>query len=385
VAIGFQPVRERVQRVANRLVYGERATPYEVLARFSQRVAESYAAQDVLPRMAQVLQEGASAERATVWLHGGEQLRPVATYPASGRLDQPVALRDGVLPDIPGATRAVAVRHQDALLGALSVVKRRGESITPMEVKLIDDLATQAGLVLKNVGLSADLAARLEELRASRQRLVHAQDEERRRIERNLHDGAQLQIKALKAKLAVVNSLLERAPAEGQATLSALKADADGALEALRDLARGIYPPLLADKGLTAALEAQARKATIPVSVDTAGTGRYPQEIEAAVYFCVLEALQNAQKHACAHELTVRVSQLDGMLRFDVEDDGKGFDMAAVRHGSGITNMMDRLDSLGGSLVIETASRRGARVHGSLPLNAGIAKDAMEVARTGTT
>ncbi len=255
VAIGFQPVREKVQKVANRLVYGKRATPYEVLSEFSGRVAETYAADEVLPRMARVLQEGTGAESATVWLRGTEELRPAATFPNGVGTHVAVPMPNGSLPVLEEATRAVEVRHQGEVLGALSVNKRRGEALTPIEEKLVDDLAHQAGLVLKNVGLSADLRARLDELRASRQRLVSAQDVERRRLERNLHDGAQQHLVALKVKLGLAEMLLARDPAKAAAILEQLKSDADEALETLRDLARGIYPPLLADKGLVVALE----------------------------------------------------------------------------------------------------------------------------------
>jgi signal transduction histidine kinase len=231
VAIGFQPVRERVQRVANRLVYGKRATPYEVLSEFSGRVADTYAADELLPRMARVLQEGTGAESATVWLRGMAELLSAATFPDESATHESVPMADGMLPSLPGATRAVEVRHQGELLGALSVNKRRGEMLTPIEDKLVDDLALQAGLVLKNVGLSADLQARLDELRASRQRLVHAQDLERRRLERNLHDGAQQHLVALKVKLGLAEMLLTRDPARAALTLEQLKGDADEALE----------------------------------------------------------------------------------------------------------------------------------------------------------
>jgi signal transduction histidine kinase len=367
VAVGFQPVRERLQRVANRLVYGKRATPYEVLSEFSGRVAETYAADDVLPRMARVLQDGTGAESATVWLRGADELRAAATFPESANGLALVPMRDGTLPALPGATRSVEVRHQGELLGALSVNKRRGEALTPIEHKLVDDLAHQAGLVLKNVGLTADLQARLEDLRASRQRLVSAQDEERRRLERNLHDGAQQHLVALKVKLGLAETLLARDPAKATATLQQLKGDADDALETLRDLARGIYPPLLAEKGLVTALESQARKATLPVLVDAEGITRYQQDLEAAVYFCVLEALQNVQKYAKATQATVRLREADGRLQVEVEDDGAGFDVATAERGAGLTNMEDRLDAVGGDLSIRSSPGSGTRLSVSLP------------------
>jgi signal transduction histidine kinase len=366
VAIGFQPVRERVSRVANRLVYGTRATPYEVLSQFSGRVAESYAVDEVMPRMARVLAEGTGAQRADVWLRNGNVWREAAVWPATAVLAESMPAVDGTLPDIEGTSRLVEVRHQGTLLGALGVTKRSGEALTPVEESLLTHLAGQAGLVLRNVGLTADLQARLDDLRASRQRLVSAQDHERRRLERNLHDGAQQHLVAIKVKLGLVEMLLDRDPDRAQQTLEQLKSDTDDALETLRDLARGIYPPLLADKGLRTALESQANKATVPVTVDADGVGRYPQDIEAAVYFCVLEALQNIQKYANATHVIVRLRQEGASITFSVVDDGQGFDVASIKRGAGLTNMEDRLDALGGELRISSTFGHGTAITGSL-------------------
>ncbi len=371
VAVGFQPVRSRLQHIANRLVYGKRATPYEVLSEFSERVAETYAAEEVLPRMARVLQEGTSAAAATVWLRSGDQLRPAATYPETSNGQSVVSLVGLGLPEIDGVQRAVPVLHQGDLLGALTITKRRGESLTPIEQKLLEDLAHQAGLVLKNVGLTAELLQRVDELRASRQRLVAAQDEERRRLERNLHDGAQQHLVALKVKVGLAEMLVDRNEDKARAMLQQLKAEADEALENLRDLARGIYPPILAERELAEALQAQARKATIPVVVRAGTIDRHPQEQEAAVYFCVLEALQNVQKYAGATQATVRLNESDGVLRFEVDDDGCGFEVASVRRGSGLTNVADRLDALDGHLDIDSAVGHGCRLRGWLPVGIG--------------
>ena len=368
VAIGFQPLRERLQRVANRLVYGERATPYEVLSQFSERVAESYASDDVLPRMARVLAEGTNADLAEVWLRSGDVLQRAAVFPLQPTVRAAVHVNSAAELSIPAADRAVAVRHQGELLGTLTVTKRRGESLTPIEIKLMDDLAHQAGLVLKNVGLTADLQARLDDLRASRQRLVAAQDNERRRLERNLHDGAQQHLVAIKVKLGLVEMLATRDPEKARATVLALKHDADEALETLRDLARGIYPPLLAEKGLAAALQSQAGKATLPVHVDADGVGRYPQETEAALYFCTLEALQNVQKYAEASAATVRLHEDANQLLVEVTDNGCGFDVTTAARGAGLTNMEDRLDALGGTLQIESTPGVGTTLRATVPV-----------------
>ncbi|MFY9614066.1 MAG: GAF domain-containing sensor histidine kinase [Candidatus Dormiibacterota bacterium] len=372
VAVAFQPVRERLQKIANRLVYGKRATPYEVLSQFSEQVAETYAADEALPRMARVLAEGTGSERATVWLRGGNALSPAAQWPSNNGsapavAQEPVPVSGQLLPELPG-DRAVAVLHQGKLLGALTVRKRPGESLTPVEEKLLTDLAAQAGLVLKNVGLTAELLQRLEELRTSRQRLVAAQDEERRRLERNLHDGAQQNLVAIKVKLGLVEAFADKDPARAREMMVQLKGDTDDALETLRDLARGIYPPLLADKGLAAALEAQARKATVPVEISADGIGRYSQDIEAAVYFCVLEALQNIQKYAQAQSARVHLAEVAGALTFDVADDGQGFDASTVKRGAGLTNMADRLDALGGTVDVQSAVGAGSTLRGQLPV-----------------
>ncbi len=366
VAVGFQPLRERLQRVANRLVYGKRATPYEVLSQFSERVAESYATDEVMPRMARILAEGTGAHRVDVWLRSRNSWRDVAVWPLDATPADPVQLTNGMLPSTDRASRIVEVRHQGELLGALGVNKRGGETLTPVEEKLLSDLADQAGLVLKNVGLTSDLEARLAELRASRQRLVTAQDEERRRLERNLHDGAQQHLVALKVKLGLAEMLLERDPTQAESALKQLKSDADEALETLRDLARGIYPPLLAEKGLADALASQARKATVRVTVDADGIGRYTQEVEAAVYFCCLEALQNIEKYAHASNVHMHLSDLDGAVSFEVSDDGDGFDVGSTKRGAGLTNMADRLDALGGTFNMTSAIGQGTTIAGSL-------------------
>jgi signal transduction histidine kinase len=196
---------------------------------------------------------------------------------------------------------------------------------------------------------------------------VKAQDEERRRIERNIHDGAQQQLVALAVKANLAEQLMGRDDAKARSLIAEVKAESTEALEDLRDFARGIYPPLLADKGLASALRAQASKSPIPVVVESDGIGRFPQEIEAAVYFCCLEALQNIAKYAEAKSATVRLADGTGTLTFNVTDDGKGFDPASTGYGTGLQGMADRLDALGGSLDVQSAPHEGTTVLGSVP------------------
>jgi signal transduction histidine kinase len=247
------------------------------------------------------------------------------------------------------------------------VAKRPGESLTPTEDRLLADLAGQVGLVLKNAGLREQLLARLAQIQASRQRLVAAQDEERRRIERNIHDGAQQQLVALAIKLSITESMIGTDTDGEREMLAELRQDAAGAVEDLRDLARGIYPPLLASSGLTAALEAQANKAPVPTSVTANGVGRYPQEVEAAVYFCVLEALQNVAKYAGASRAEVALAASGHDLRFEVADDGAGFDPASRGYGTGLQGMTDRLHAHGGSLEVRSSPGAGTTIAGRLP------------------
>jgi signal transduction histidine kinase len=362
IAVAFQPVRERARRFANRLVYGRRATPYEVLSEFAGRVGGAYSSEDVLPRMARIVAEGTGANRAEVWLRVGSELRRAAVWPSSSSDGaSSLHLAGEGLPAIPGADRAHQVRHRGELLGALAVAKPPSEPLTPAEDRLVEDIASQAGLVLRNVRLIA-------ELRESRQRIVAAQDQERRRIERNIHDGAQQQLVALAVKLRLARQLLSTDGARAEALMATLEGEASAALEDLRDLARGIYPPLLADQGLVAALRAQARRSPVDVAVEADAVRRYPQEAEAAVYFCALEALQNVAKYSEATRATVRLADGAGELRFEVTDDGQGFDPEAAHHGTGLQGMADRLAAVGGELEIRSRPGAGTTVSGRLPI-----------------
>ena len=363
VAVAFQPLRRRAGRLANRIVYGRRATPYEVLSDFSRRVGGAYSSEAVLPQMAHTVAEGTGAEQAVIWLRVGDELQAAASS-ADGSAALAAHRLDGdEMPALPGADLGVPVTHQGRLLGAISIRMPRSEPLRPAGEHLVTDLASQAGLVLANAGL-------IQDLRSSRQRLVAAQDEARRRLERNLHDGAQQDLVALAIKLGLAAGTLDDSNAEAREMLKELRTDAEAALANLRDLARGIYPPMLADLGLVAALSAQASKFTFPVTVEAQGIGRSSQEAEAAVYFCCLEALQNVSKYAQATEACVTLQAHDGALCFTASDDGAGYDSRHTPMGSGLRNMADRLAALGGELDVRSAPRQGTTVTGRLPFPA---------------
>jgi signal transduction histidine kinase len=359
VALTVAATWRLTRRMARRIVYGKRATPYEAMAEFSERLGETYSTDDVLPRMAEIVRASTGAAVARVWLHVGGVLRPAASSPLDAPADGPVALTGNELPQLPGV-RAIPVRHRGELLGALTLDMPAAEPLSKTGQKLVTDLASQAGLVLRNVGL-------IEELRQSRRRIVAAQDERARKLERDIHDGAQQQLVGLAIKQGLVQNLIARDPDKARHMLSELQADTTDALDNLRNLARGIYPPLLADQGLAAALEAQARKSPVAVSLDAVELGRFPQEVEATVYFCVLEALQNIAKYAQASSASILLALSNGSLRFVVEDDGKGFDTALAR-GTGLMNMRDRLEAIGGALELDSAPGRGTTVRGQIPV-----------------
>jgi signal transduction histidine kinase len=377
VALAFQPVRERIQRVANRLVYGRRTSPYEVLSTFASQVGGSYAIDDVLPRMARVVAEGTGSARAEVWLAAAGELRPAAAWPAGAVEDTAraaVPLAGDTPGPIPDSDRTVAVRHGGELLGALSITKPAGEPLRPAEAGLLDDLASQAGLLVRNARLAADLRARLdqlsrqaEELRESRSRVVEAEDAERRRLERDIHDGAQQNLVALAVKLRLARTLAGKDPERAISLIEDLRRDTVSASETLAALARGIYPPLLSEGGLVPALQAHVRGLPFAVEVQTHDVGRYGDETEAAVYFSILEALQNAAKYADASRVELVLRQTGEGLEFTVRDDGRGFDADRTTAGSGTRNMADRLESLGGRVTVESAPGRGTTVAGFAP------------------
>ncbi|HSJ71626.1 MAG TPA: ATP-binding protein, partial [Acidimicrobiia bacterium] len=365
VALAFQPVRGRVERWANRLVYGKRATPYEVLAGFSHRAVEE-SDEELLARIPRLIVDGTGVASATVWVRSRDGFRSVSLWPESGgtrMLDGEAVFVD------PEADMSLPVFHDGELLGGISLVAAKGGTITPPEEDLVARLAEGLGLTLRNSRLTDALRRQVKDLQRSRDRVVSAADEARRSLEHDLDSGPQQQLVAVKVKLGPLRKLAEQAGAVRTAeVLANIEVQAGDAIRAVRDFATGIYPPLLGADGLAVALAHETRKAALPVDLDAAGVGRYPRDVEAAVYFSVLEALQNIAKYADASRAVVRLAESNGDLRFEVTDDGKGFDSATVQRGAGLNGIADRIDTVGGTSTVISAPGQGATVTGLVPV-----------------
>jgi signal transduction histidine kinase len=360
VAVVFEPLRSRLQRWANRLVYGERATPYEVLASATSRLAGSTTPEETLKTVSQLVVDGTGAAGAVLWIRVGEVLQPYSATPREAIAGlAAVPAPDDELPDLPGDA-SMPVRHRDDLLGALSIIKPRGQSVTGADEKVLADVAAGSGLLLRNISLNAELTERAAQLRASRRRLVAAHDAERHRLERDLHDGAQQQVVALKVKLGIARTLAEREGAADIATLaSSLAEQVQQTVDAMRAVAHGIYPPLLEAEGLQAALTASARSAPIPVDVEADGLGRYPRDIEETAYFCVIDALEAARLSG-AKGSRVGLTDREDRLTIEIDHDGR----AATTNSQAIT---DRVEAFEGTSDIRVLEGTGSRTTINLP------------------
>ncbi|MGH9111112.1 MAG: GAF domain-containing sensor histidine kinase [Acidimicrobiales bacterium] len=371
----FQPARRAVDRAVGRMMFGERPTKFELLTRFGETVAETFDVTELAPRVADTVRQGLDLEWARVGLSVGDGATS-RTEPAGAA---GVALDDPVTPWI-----ALPLTQGEQRLGIIECGPKREGRITDRDHEMLSSLARQAALGIHNARLAAELSARLDEigrqaaeLRASRARLVAAQDTERQRLERDLHDGVQQDVVSLLAQLGLARSQLRRDPVVVEATLAELQSRTGQMLRDLRQLAQGIHPPVLADRGLLEALE--ARLAHIPIGVqihaDRALRGaRFHPDIEAAAYFFVCEGITNAMKHATASRVAVRVTVDGAHLAVGVEDDGGGF-VPARTTGSGLTGLRDRVEAVGGEMQLLSSPGAGTRLGATLPLGDRVAQE----------
>ncbi len=365
VALAFEPVRHVAQRWANRLAYGHRASPYEVLADLTGRLTGSGEGESILDRMAALVVDGTGAAEAIVWLGEPGEMTPVAATGTMPPSDRGVDLK---------AESVFSVIHDGVVVGALEVIKPRGSALSSQERALMNDLSGSAGAVFGYQRLNETLALKALEIEESRRRLVEAEDLERRRLEQELNEGAQQLILALKVNI----GLAQRAASEYEAPalialLSSLADETQAALDEVRNLAKGIYPPVLESDGLGPAVSALASGAPVDVDVSRDGIDRYSPDIEAAVYFDIAEALTNAVKHA-APPIRIVLGEDNGLLRFSVSDSGPGFDLEAAGGGSGLENLFDRVDAIGGRLEIISSPGGGTEVVGEIPLRQSLSR-----------
>jgi signal transduction histidine kinase len=347
-AVVFQPLRRRLESLADRWVFGERVNRYELLTAFGASLEQTLDLGEMVPRLADTVRRGLGAGWVRVSLSG--------TSTAAGEPTGDVGL-------------TVPLECRGRTIGRIECgVKSAGYE--PGDAELLATLAGQAATTIANVQLTAELAERLEELARSRARIVAAQDLERQRIERDIHDGVQQHVVVLIARLRLARNQLGRGERSLDEVLSDVQADARELLTDLRELAHGIHPAVLSDRGLVAAVEARADRLplAIDVRVDPAlRLRRFGADVEATAYFVVCEALTNVVKHACTHAARIALSTMDGRLEIVISDDGSGY--SATPHGGrGLTNLRDRVDALGGLLHVEGSPGAGTRIRAELPL-----------------
>lgn len=369
-----------------------------VRSSFASQLSRGVPMDELLLQMVEALRDGFKLDAAELWLCERSSLRLAASKPRAQMKAIPITPAEETiaanahvssaswarvwLPALlegrdQAILRVAPVSNSGQLFG-LVVAERahKGESLAAEVDVTLEEVARELGVALKKAHLDSSLQDSLEQLRrqaaelqASRGRLVAAADAERRRIERNLHDGAQQHLVALSVKVRLLEQFAERDPERARSLMKQLQDDVKSAIEELRSLAHGIYPPLLSSAGLGVAMSAACRRAPLPAKIEADGVDRHAPEIEAAVYFCCLEALQNAAKYAGAGaSARVRIWEDTGGLLFEVYDDGAGFETARHAEGAGLTNMRDRLGAVGGTLRVESDGH-GTRIHGVVPVS----------------
>ncbi|HEV3268043.1 MAG TPA: histidine kinase [Acidimicrobiales bacterium] len=396
--VAYLSLRRRFERVANGLTYGAREAPDEVVRTFGTRLTRAIPMDELLLQLVESLRKTLTLASAQIYTGTGDVLElavsapdvPTRSFVVSGD-ERTVIARAGVsgnawvsvwiptlITDRSNAPLRVApISHGGELLGIIVVTRVEGAvAFREEDDRVLTELARQVALALHNAQLDTALQSSLDELRrqadelrASRARVVASGDAERRRVERNLHDGAQQHLVALAVNLRLTKDIVGEDPEAAVKMLDELGVAVQDTIKELRELAHGIYPPLLVDSGLAEALRAVCNRSPLDIEMATDGLGRYGSDVEAAIYFCCLEALQNAGKHAPEAHVTLRIWEESGGLLFEVSDDGPGFDIRLARQGHGYVNMSDRLGAIGGLVRWESQLGHGTTIRGSVPLS----------------
>lgn len=359
MAVLFAPIKDRLQRGANRLMYGERDEPYRVLSRLGHRLEATLAPDDVLPAIVQTVRDAFKLPYAAIESRDieGFSLAASAGQPASDPLRLPLV-------------------HQGERVGELVLGPRAGEKeLSPADRRLLEELARQVGVAVHAVRVAADLRSANESLRAARERLVSAREEERRRLRRDLHDGLGPALASESLKAGAARKLLARDPAAADALLAELGNDIEGTIHEIRRLVYDLRPPALDELGLAGAIRERVAQycggiANNGLRVVVAAPDRLPAlpaAVEVAAYRIVQEALTNVVRHASARACAVRLALQAGALCVEVVDDGVGMP-AERKAGVGLRSMHERAEELGGSLTAEVLPIGGTRVFARLPL-----------------
>lgn len=352
VALLIEPARRRARAFVDRLLYRRHAGRTEVVSRLAA-LAGAATAEDVLAEVPELLLRSTGAQRAEVWLVM-EPTNELTAAAGSSDQTEPVV--------------AKPVVNQGEPLGELRLFARTAADLVRDAEPLLDDVAHALGMVLRNARLTTQLRAQLDELQRSRQRLVEVHDQARRGLERDIHDGAQVRLIALRLRLGLARAYADSGDnAAVTEQLDALGNEVDAAVRTLRELARGLHPPILEQSGVAAALQAHVRDLPATVLVHANGVCRYPRSVEGAVYFACLEAIQNAARHSGAQQVTVELEADNTGLRFRVGDTGTGFDSDQVTAGTGLANITDRISALGGRARVASAPGQGTVVSAEVP------------------
>ena len=351
VAIAFQPVRTRLEGLADRWVFGAKTDATQLVVGLGESLAGTYDLDTLLPRMRATLEDGMGLRWVRI------RLLPRAAESEPPNPDQPPLL-------------TVPIEVDGERIGLIECGPKLSGHLTSADTAILETFARQAGMAVRNVRLKEELEHQAALLRTSRARIVHAQEQERRRIERNIHDGVQQDLTALIGLAGHARQEFEHDPDAVGDDIEAMQEGLRRVLADLRDFAQGIHPSVLSDRGLLVAIETLAGRHPVPVAIRADASLRalrLPDELEGAAYFTIAEALANTLKHSRADRLDVELRENGDRLIVRVSDNGDGFDAAAAR-GTGLTNLRDRVAAVGGALQIDTSPRAGTTVIAEFPL-----------------